>query len=76
MAVTTTQTKVACSLKLNAGTTETGARITKSVSLGSMKVNAFDAQKAYNIVNLLLPCLSYGLYQVQNTVTNVLDEDE
>ena len=75
MAVVATQTKVACSLKLNAGSTDTGARITKSVSLGSMKVNAFDAQKAYNIVNLLVPCLAYGLYQVQNTVTNVIDEE-
>ena len=75
MAVTTTQKRVSVSIKLDFGTSDTGARVTKSVSLGSLKTNAFDAQKAYNIVNLLVPCLAYGLYQVQNTVTNVIDEE-
>ena len=75
MAVTTTQTRVAVSIKLNAGTSDEGKRITKSVNLGTLKTNAFDSQKAYNIVNLLMPCMSYSLYQVQNTVTNVLEEE-
>lgn len=75
MAVITTQKRVSVSIKLNAGESETGIIQTKSVSLGSLKTNAFDAQKVYNIVNLLIPCLAYNLYQVQNTVTNLLEEE-
>ena len=75
MAVTTTQTKVSVSIKLNADVSETGKVTTKSVNLGSLKPNAFDAQKAMNIVKLLEPCFDYALYQVQNTVVNTLEEE-
>ena len=74
MAVTTQEKRVTCSIKLNAGTSETGARITKSVSLGTLKAGAFDAQKAYNIAMLLGPLLNYSIYQIENSVTNILSE--
>ncbi|MBQ6774534.1 MAG: hypothetical protein IJP48_10820 [Synergistaceae bacterium] len=76
MAVITTQQRVSCTVKLNNGTTETGQIKTINQSLGSLKVDAFDAQKALNIVNLLRPVLELPVYKVQNSVTNDLEAGE
>lgn len=76
MAVTLQERKTSCSIKLNFGTSETGARITKNVSLGSLKTNAFDPQKAYNIVNALANVFERSVYEVTNTVTNLLAEGD
>ena len=75
MSVTSTTKKVAVSLKLNNGTTTTGAIKTVSVNLGSLNKAAFDAQKAINIVNVLGTCLERSVYSITKTEVSELSED-
>ena len=78
MAVTSTLVRNSVFLKLNAGTLESGAPIIKTVSLGSLKSSTFnssDNQKVQNIVDALMPCLAYSLYQTQHLVLNIIDEE-
>ena len=85
MAVTTTPSSNAISIRLNNGT-QGGVVQTVGVSLGKLSRVAFprdnaqtfqaDAQKAYNIVNLLEYCLSKSIYGVELTQKVALSETE
>ena len=67
MAVTTTVTKDVVTMKLQNGTTTTGALKTVSVSLGSLNKDAYDADKVMSIVGLLAQMFAKSLYLVQKT---------
>ena len=75
MAAVTECKKVAVAIKLNNGTTKTGAPKTVSVSLGKLDKSAFDAQKAINIVNVLVPCLDRSLNAIEKTEVSELYEE-
>ena len=66
MAVVSRLSSVKVSAKLNNGTQD-GKVKTISQNLGSLNINRYDDQKAINIVNLLEPCLSKPVYEVQKT---------
>ena len=72
MAVQTIVQKIAVNLKLNNGTTKTGAVKTATVSIGSLDKDTFDAEKAIAIVSLLTPCLTKSLYDLQKVETSKL----
>ena len=72
MAVTVTPKSLSVSLKLNNGTTDSGTVKTTSVSLGTMSIANYNADKAMAIVGLLTPCLSKALVRVEKTSIDVL----
>ena len=72
MAAVTTLNKVSVSLKLNNGTSATGAVKTVSISLGTLKKDAFNADKAMAIVGALTPCLNKTLVSVNKTEVSTL----
>ena len=72
MAATVTLNKLAVAIKLEDDVTSTGATKTVSISLGNLNKDAFDADKAMNIVNLLVPCLEKDLYAVVKTDTSYI----
>ena len=79
MAITSTNKRNSISMKLSTGTSSSGAITTTSQNLGTLKTATFndtDKQKAFNIINLLAPCLMYSLYRVEFTAVQNLDEDE
>ena len=69
MATTSTLTKIGVSLKLNNGTSATGAARTVSVSFPelSKETGVFDADKVMAIVTALSPVLSKTIVKVQKT---------
>lgn len=75
MPITTETKKVSVALKLNNGTTSTGAIKTVSVNLGNLNKTAFDAQKTLNIVNALYTCLERSIYGIEKTEVTLLSED-
>lgn len=77
MAVIQTPSKVNVSLKLNNGTTTTGAVKTVSVSLGTLKANPsdIDNEKVMNIVNLLAECLDKSVVRTDYVQTSTLSEE-
>ena len=76
MAVISDLTKVSVVSKLNNGTKEDGKVQTLSLSLGTLDIDRYDDQKAMNIVNLLKPCLSKEVYEVQKVEVSVLSISE
>ena len=70
MAIITESKKVAVNLKLENGQTEEGKVKTVNVALGTLNVNAFDAEKAYAIAEVLTPCLSKELYSIEKVETS------
>lgn len=62
-------------MKLNNGTTTTGAVKTLSVNLGSLNKTAFDANKVLNVVNALAPCFFRMLYIVEKIEVSQLSEE-
>ncbi len=74
MAVSELTLKHSVSVKLNNGTKD-GIVQTVSISLGSLDKDEWDAQKAMNIVDLMEPCLSKSIYEVQKTTTTRLMND-
>lgn len=80
MAITRTVSKYAVSLKLNDGTTSTGAMKTVSLSLGSLDKTRYEADtshaKAMGLVALLEPVLSKAVVGVIETTTaSLVDND-
>lgn len=78
MSVTRTISSNAIAIRLNAGTSASGARITRTINLSGLKESAFtssDDEAVIAIVNALLPCLSYGLYDIVHTAKSTLEED-
>ena len=75
MAAATECKKISVAIKLNNGTTTTGKAKTVSVNLGSLNKTAFDAQKAVNIVNALVPCLDKSLNAIMKTEVSELYEE-
>ena len=76
MAAVTTLNNVSVSMKLNNGTSATGAVKTVSVSLGSLNKDTFEANKAMAIVTLLTPCLAKSLVSVNKTEYSTLTVGE
>ena len=74
MAVSELTLKHSVSVKLNNGTKD-GKVQTVSISFGSLDKDEWDAQKAMNIVDLMEPCLSKSIYEVQKTTTTRLMND-
>lgn len=72
MAVVSDLTKISVITKLNNGTTDDGKVKTLTVSLGDLNIDRYDDQKAMNIVNLLRPCLTKDVYEVQKTAISIL----
>ena len=75
MSVTTECKKISVAMKLNDGTTTTGAVKTVSLNLGSLNKAAFDADKVVNIVNALTPCFDRRLHTLEKTEVSELYED-
>ena len=72
---TVTSQKVRVNLKLNDGTTSSGATKYVSIPLGSMNKDAFDANKVAAIVGLLSSVLSKGITMVEKVETSVISAD-
>lgn len=70
MAVTTTVTKIACNILLNNGTTKTGSIKTATVSLGAINKDAFDADKAYAVAEVVATCLTKALCDIRKVETS------
>lgn len=62
-------TKVAVSLRLNNGTDSQGNVKTVGVSLGSISMSGYTADKARNVALALSPCLSKTVSRVETTKT-------
>ena len=75
MAAVTECKKVSVAMKLNNGTTTTGAVKTVSVNLGSLNKSAFDADKVLNIVNALYPCFDLMLHTLEKTEVSEISEN-
>ncbi len=73
MPATTTVTKIACNILVNNGTTQTGAIKTATVSLGSINKDAFDADKAYAIAEVVATCLTKALYDIRKVETSSIN---
>lgn len=72
MPVSATVKRLSVSVKLDAGQDpETEQSITKSVSLGSMSIEAND-EGIMDVVDALKPCLTYQIDRVEKTEVNVL----
>ena len=72
MAATTIVEKVAVNLKLNNGTTTSGAIKTVTVSMGKMSDTGFDAEKALAVSRLIAPCLAKSLFETQKVETSMI----
>lgn len=75
MAVVRDLNKVSVAAKLNNGTKD-GKVQTVSLSLGTLSKDRYDDQKAMNIVDLLKPCLSKNVLNVQETKVSLLTSGE
>ena len=60
------------SLKLNAGTRDTGGVLVKSCSLGKITHGA-DADKVMSVVGALVPVLEHPLFRVERTEVTILE---
>ena len=79
MAIISTNKRNSVSIKLRTGTSENGSATTTSQNLGTLKTTTFsdaDKQKAFNIINLLAPCVAYSVYRVEFTAIQNLEEDD
>ena len=74
-AIVTTKT-VVVSLKLDNGTTSTGATKTVTVSYPAINKDTFDADKALAIEELLEPVLSKGVVEILKTEVSRVMFDE
>ena len=72
MSATSTLKKVSVNVKLDDGTTITGAQKTVSISLGTLDKDSFNDDKAMNIVNLLGECLSKDIVQIEKVEVSIL----
>lgn len=74
MATTLTAQKIALTLKLDNGTSESGAVKTVSVSVASLDKDGWDDDKAFTLATLIGQCLSKNLYAIQKTETSNMTE--
>ena len=70
MAARTVTEKIAVNLKLNNGSTSTGAVRTITLSMGKMNEDAFDADKALAISRLIAACLTKSVYETVKVETS------
>lgn len=78
MAITSKTESNSVSLKLNAGTTSEGKTISRTLNITGLKSTAFtneDKQKIYNIVNAIMPLMSYSLISTVFTSRETLEEE-
>ena len=75
MAAITTLEKVSVTLKLDNGTSASGAQKTVSVSFPAINKAAFDADKAMAILNLLQPVLSKTVVKMLKTELSNIDSE-
>ena len=69
---TVTSQKVRVNLKLNDGTTSSGATKYVSIPFGTLDKDAFNADKVAAIVGLLSPVLSKSITTVEKVETSVI----
>ena len=74
MAIVSETNSIFVSLRLTNGYDDNGNVATIGVSLPAIKITNFDPQKAYNIANLVEPCLLKPIYSVQKFETSNLIE--
>ena len=67
MAVSENVSKRTCAVVLSRGTTPSGTVQTTNVSIGTLDKDAWDAEKAMAIANLLEPCFALTRLKVQAT---------
>ena len=72
---TVTSTNLRVNVKLDNGTTESGATKTVSIPLGTLDRYAFNAEKVIAIVGLLSSVLSKGITMVEKVETSVISAD-
>ena len=72
MAVEARINSIRCNMKLNNGLDSAGNVKTLNVSLGTLNKDAWDAQKAMNIVELARPCFSRTVYSTEKTESDTL----
>ena len=72
MAVTTTVSKISVNVKVSNGTNANGTPKTLSIGLGSLDKDAFNADKAKAIVDLLEPCLAKTRLSVEKVEVSTL----
>lgn len=70
MPASTVTEKIAVNLKLNNGSTSTGAVRTITLSMGKMNKDAFDADKALAISSLIAACLTKSVYETVKVETS------
>lgn len=70
MPARTVTEKIAVNLKLNNGSTSTGAVRTITLSMGKMNKDAFDADKALAISRLIAACLTKSVYETVKVETS------
>lgn len=70
MPASTVTEKIAVNLKLNNGSTSTGAVRTITLSMGKMNKDAFDADKALAISRLIAACLTKSVYETVKVETS------
>ena len=72
---TVTSTKLRVNVKLDNGTTESGATKTVSIPLGSMNKDAFNADKVIAIAGLLSSVLSKSIVTIEKVETSNIYAD-
>ena len=72
---TVTSTNLRVNVKLDNGTTSSGATKTVSIPLGILDKDAFNADKVIAIVGLLSSVLSKGITMVEKVETSVISAD-
>lgn len=72
MAVTSTTTSIKVNVVLSNGTNANGTVKTINLSLGSLDKDAFNADKAMAIIDLLEPCLEKTRLRVEKHETSSL----
>ena len=74
MPATVTTSKIRVNVKLNNGTTASGATKYVSIPLGRLDKDAFDADKVVNIVALLSPVLDKSVASVEKVETSTISQ--
>lgn len=62
-------------VKVATGTTASGGQQTANVSIGTLDVSSWDADKAINIISSLANILAYEVVGIDTTLTSSLSAD-
>lgn len=75
MAIVRTLDRVYVRMKLNNGMDAQGNTKTVSQSLGALSPTGYDDEKAWDVIDALIPCLTKALYSTELAPTYTLTED-